>query len=138
MYSKVTWTEEDDYDDPLAPEGGAPAPLANRMNRVVVLKGMFTVEDLDKDASLLVELKEDVREEAETLGVVTSLQLYYVRHLSNCMEHPLTGAERGRWSDDDKIQRCILGSGMYPKDERPIFRREKSELRHPRSHYQLT
>ncbi len=39
---------------------------------------MFTLEDLEKDAALLLELKEDVREEAETLGQVTSVILYDV------------------------------------------------------------
>lgn len=48
------------------------------MNRVVVLKGMFHPSDLDKDPALLLELKEDVREEAETMGEVTSVILYDV------------------------------------------------------------
>lgn len=62
----------------MAPVGGAPKPGVNRMARVVVLKGMFTLPDLDKDPALLVELKEDVREEAETMGQVTSITLYDV------------------------------------------------------------
>ena len=48
------------------------------MNRVVVLKGMFVPADLEKEPELLLELKEDVREEAETLGTVTSVTLYDV------------------------------------------------------------
>jgi HIV Tat-specific factor 1 len=47
-----------------------------------VLKGMFTLEDLEKDAGLLLELKEEVREEAETLGTVTSVILYDVCNLA--------------------------------------------------------
>jgi HIV Tat-specific factor 1 len=39
---------------------------------------MFSREDVEKDPGLLVELKEDVREEAETLGQVTSIILYDV------------------------------------------------------------
>lgn len=61
-----------------APNDGAPLPGANRLNRVVVLKGMFSLDKLEKDPALLLELKEDVREEAETLGQVTSLVLYDV------------------------------------------------------------
>ncbi|WVR09154.1 hypothetical protein IAU60_006216 [Kwoniella sp. DSM 27419] len=76
MQNKVTWHSDDDSDDPAAPLGGAPAPLSNRFNRVVVLKGMFAPEDLDKEPELLLELKEDVREEAETLGQVTNVVLY--------------------------------------------------------------
>lgn len=41
---------------------------------------MFVLEDLEKDPALLLELKEEVREEAETLGQVTSVILYDVRY----------------------------------------------------------
>ncbi|WWD21076.1 hypothetical protein CI109_105557 [Kwoniella shandongensis] len=73
LSSKITW-HSDDEEDPAAPLGGA--PLANRFNRVVVLKGMFLPEDLERDPGLLLELKEEVREEAESLGQVTSVVLY--------------------------------------------------------------
>jgi HIV Tat-specific factor 1 len=75
---KLAWRSDDDEDDPLAPSEGAPKPGSSRLLRVVVLKGMFSKEEVDKDPSLLVELKEDVREEAETLGQVTSIILYDV------------------------------------------------------------
>lgn len=45
---------------------------------MVVLKGMFSLASLEKDPSLLLELKEDVREEAETMGQVTNVILYDV------------------------------------------------------------
>jgi len=50
----------------------------NKNSRVVVLKHMFTLEGLEKDASLLLDLKEDVREECSTLGEVTNVVLYDV------------------------------------------------------------
>jgi HIV Tat-specific factor 1 len=79
MNSKVTWHETDDAEDAmLGPAGGPPQRGDNRMNRVVVLKYMFKLEDLDKDPALLLELKEDVREEAESFGDVTSVILYDV------------------------------------------------------------
>lgn len=37
---------------------------------------MFTLEELEKDATLLLDLKEDVREECNTLGDVTNVVLY--------------------------------------------------------------
>lgn len=76
--SKITWRSDDESDDPAAPLGGAPAPINNRFARVVVLKGMFVLEELEKDPALLLELKEEVREEAATLGQVTSVILYDV------------------------------------------------------------
>jgi HIV Tat-specific factor 1 len=48
------------------------------MARVVVLRGMFTLPDLAKDPGMLLELKEEVRDEAATLGKVTSVILYDV------------------------------------------------------------
>ena len=63
----------------LGPVGAVPQRGENRMNRVVVLKYMFKLGDLEKDPALLLELKEDVREEAESLGEVTSVILYDVR-----------------------------------------------------------
>jgi hypothetical protein len=52
---------------------------ANKGGRVVVLKHMFTLEELTEDPSLLLDLKEDVREECATLGDVTNVVLYDVR-----------------------------------------------------------
>jgi HIV Tat-specific factor 1 len=52
---------------------------ANKNSRVVVLKHMFTLKELEKDPSLLLDLKEDVREECETLGEVTNVVLYDVK-----------------------------------------------------------
>jgi HIV Tat-specific factor 1 len=52
---------------------------ANKNSRVVVLKYMFTLQELEQDASLLLDLKEDVREECENLGEVTNVVLYDVR-----------------------------------------------------------
>jgi HIV Tat-specific factor 1 len=81
--SKVTWHSDDEEDDdPLGPAGGPPKPGQNRFNRVVVLKGMFAPADLDKDPALLLELKEDVRGECETMGQVTSCTLFDVSPLT--------------------------------------------------------
>ena len=39
---------------------------------------MFTLRELEEDPTLLLDLKEDVREECETLGEVTNVVLYDV------------------------------------------------------------
>jgi HIV Tat-specific factor 1 len=54
----------------------------NKNSRVVVLKYMFTLNELAEDASLLLDLKEDVREECSTLGDVTNVVLYDVSYLA--------------------------------------------------------
>ena len=43
-----------------------------------MLKHMFTLKELAEDASLLLDLKDDVREECESLGEVTNVVLYDV------------------------------------------------------------
>jgi HIV Tat-specific factor 1 len=52
--------------------------MMNKNSRVVVLKRMFTLEELEEDATLLLDLKEDVREECSSLGDVTNVVLYDV------------------------------------------------------------
>lgn len=42
---------------------------------------MFTLAELEEDTSLLLDLKEDVRDECSTLGEVTNVVLYDVSTL---------------------------------------------------------
>ncbi|KAG1457138.1 hypothetical protein G6F56_006674 [Rhizopus delemar] len=44
--------------------------------KIVILKNMYTQQELDDDPTLLLELKEDVRDECEKLGEVTNVILY--------------------------------------------------------------
>ncbi|KAJ2916788.1 hypothetical protein MD484_g3643, partial [Candolleomyces efflorescens] len=67
------WGDDDGFGP--QPDPGA-RPAAPLKSRVVVLKHMFRLEDLEKDATLLLDLKEDVREECSTLGEVTNVTLY--------------------------------------------------------------
>ncbi|GBE81197.1 hypothetical protein BKA93DRAFT_814173 [Sparassis latifolia] len=68
------WDDEDGFGPHITEEDKANA--TNKNNRVVVLKYMFTLDELEQDASLLLDLKEDVREECSTLGEVTNVVLY--------------------------------------------------------------
>ena len=72
------WDSEDELGPTLTAAGGF-GDQANKSGRVVVLKHMFTLDELDEDPSLLLDLKEDVREECATLGDVTNVVLYDVR-----------------------------------------------------------
>ena len=77
MHRKLEdWDDEDEF-GPSVTANDARA-IVNKNSRVVVLKHMFTLKELDEDASLLLDLKEDVREECETLGEVTNVVLYDV------------------------------------------------------------
>jgi HIV Tat-specific factor 1 len=64
------WDSSDDED--------ARAKPSTSKARTVLLKYMFAPEDIDKDPALLLDLKDDVREECETLGEVTNVVLYDV------------------------------------------------------------
>jgi len=67
------WDSDDDQANPRAPPP--------RFAKIVVLKHMFTLDELQEDPTLLIDLKEDVREECELLGEVTNVTLYGVRTL---------------------------------------------------------
>ncbi|KAF8320886.1 hypothetical protein DL93DRAFT_2216348 [Clavulina sp. PMI_390] len=69
MKSKLADWDSSDEDDPQAK---APASKS----RTVLLKHMFRLADLEQDPGLLLDLKDDVREECETLGEVTNVVLY--------------------------------------------------------------
>jgi HIV Tat-specific factor 1 len=66
MHRKLDWIEE---------QGGK---KTEKFAKIVILKHMYTLEELDQDPTLLLELKEDVREECEKLGEVTNVILYDV------------------------------------------------------------
>jgi HIV Tat-specific factor 1 len=74
------WDDEDGFGPAITPEDHTRA--ANKNSRVVVLKHMFTIQGLEEDPTLLLDLKEDVREECESLGQVTNVVLYDVSFLS--------------------------------------------------------
>lgn len=62
------WDSDDDHINPNA--------IQPRFSKIVVLKYMFTLTELQEDPTLLIDLKEDVREECELLGNVTNVTLY--------------------------------------------------------------
>ncbi|KAF8906559.1 hypothetical protein CPB84DRAFT_1835074 [Gymnopilus junonius] len=68
--------EEWGADDGFGPMPDPVEETAPKSSRVVVLKHMFSLEELEKDTSLLLDLKEDVREECSSLGEVTNVVLY--------------------------------------------------------------
>lgn len=60
-----------DDDDPQAV-----TETSNRWDKVVVLKHMFTLEELASDAAAMLEIKDDIREEGLKFGGVTNVVLY--------------------------------------------------------------
>ncbi|KAG8863479.1 hypothetical protein FRB96_008219 [Tulasnella sp. 330] len=98
MQSKLNdWDDEDGF----GPSSDVPITASSLalQGRVVVLKHMFTLKDLEDDASLLLDLKQEVREECETLGDVTNIVLY---------DKELDGVITVKFRDSVSAQACIL------------------------------
>ncbi|KAI0404794.1 hypothetical protein F4802DRAFT_597731 [Xylaria palmicola] len=70
--AKLADWDDDDADSPFAAQLGTNAPRG----RVVVLRHMFTLRELDEDPAALLEIKEDIRDECAKLGPVTNVVLY--------------------------------------------------------------
>ncbi|KAJ5450066.1 Splicing factor U2AF-associated protein 2 [Penicillium daleae] len=60
-----------DDDDPLARNN-----IPVRQDRTVVLKGLFTLEELQTDVEAILDIKDDVRTECSKIGEVTNVVLY--------------------------------------------------------------
>jgi HIV Tat-specific factor 1 len=54
---------------------GVPAK-GGKWDRVVILRHMFTLEELQEDPTALLDIKDDIREECAKLGPVTNVVLY--------------------------------------------------------------
>ena len=61
-----------DDDDPYPARGEA----ASRWDKTVILRHMFTLQELEEDPAALLEIKEDIRDECAKLGTVTNVVLF--------------------------------------------------------------
>ncbi|KAI1345108.1 hypothetical protein F5Y15DRAFT_17754 [Xylariaceae sp. FL0016] len=62
------WDDDDPY--------GGQLETNARRDRVVVLRHMFTLQELEEDPAAMLEIKEDIRDECSKLGAVTNVVLY--------------------------------------------------------------
>ncbi|KAI2640463.1 hypothetical protein GGS26DRAFT_538285 [Hypomontagnella submonticulosa] len=62
------WDDDDPY--------GGQLETAARRDRLVILRHMFTLKELEEDPAAMLEIKEDIREECSKLGAVTNVVLY--------------------------------------------------------------
>ncbi|KAG6845387.1 hypothetical protein H0H87_009734 [Tephrocybe sp. NHM501043] len=95
----LEWDDEDGFGPTITPEESAAAATAFQNSRVVVLKHMFTLEELAEDAALLLDLKEDVREECSSLGDVTNVVLY---------DKEIDGIMTVKFRDPISAKACLL------------------------------
>ena len=62
-----------DWDDD---EPSALMETSSRWDKVVILKHMFTLQELEEDSAAILDIKEDIREECTKLGEVTNVVLF--------------------------------------------------------------
>lgn len=108
-----------DDDDPSAlPD------TSSRWDKVVVLKQMFTLKELDEDPAALLDIKGDVRDECEKFGQVTNVVLYdkeedgvmTVRFGNAASAQACIKVFDGRWFDGRRVEAYIHdGSERFKK-----------------------
>jgi len=51
-------------------------PRSSKWDKVVILKHMFTLQEIDEDPAAILDIKQDIRDECAKLGDVTNVILY--------------------------------------------------------------
>ncbi|GAA6019170.1 hypothetical protein JCM8202_000920 [Rhodotorula sphaerocarpa] len=107
----------------------ANAAVSRKFRGVIVLEGMFSLKELDEDPALLLDLKEDVRDECATLGEVTNVTLY---------DKEEKGIMTVRFKDELAAQACMAKMNgrffggrtvsAYPMQGKMKFKKSGNEL----------
>ncbi|KAL3480148.1 hypothetical protein BJX99DRAFT_35712 [Aspergillus californicus] len=91
-----------DWDDD---EPAALVDTNSKFEKVVILKHMFTLQELDDDPAAILDIKEDIREECSKLGEVTNVVLY---------DKEQDGVVSVRFSSPEAAQNCVkLMNGRF-------------------------
>ncbi|KEF52735.1 uncharacterized protein A1O9_11152 [Exophiala aquamarina CBS 119918] len=116
MMSKLTdW----DDDDPQTLQD-----TSSKWDKVVILKHMFTLEELQEDPAAMLEIKEDIREECSKLGEVTNVVLFdkeeagvaSVRFSTAEAANACVRLMHGRWFDERQLEATVAtGTEKYKK-----------------------
>lgn len=96
-----------DDDDPYP----AQTQKESKWDKVVNLRHMFTLKELEEDPAALLEIKEDVRDECSKLGTVTSVTLYDLEP---------EGIVRVKFREAKSAQECINIMGGRHFDGRTV------------------
>ncbi|KAI9765266.1 MAG: hypothetical protein M1840_007465 [Geoglossum simile] len=82
----------DDDDSSILPD------TTSKWDKVVILKHMFTQQELEEDPAAILDIKEDVREECAKLGEVTNVVLF---------DKEVDGVASVRFADADAAKACV-------------------------------
>lgn len=98
------WGDEDDNPSTMN-------EVSSRFDKIVVMKHMFTLEDLAEDPAAYLDIKEEVREECEKFGQVTNVILY---------DKEPDGVITVRFSDKIAAQACVQMNDGRSFDKRKV------------------
>jgi HIV Tat-specific factor 1 len=114
-----------DWDDD---EPSAMHETSSRWDKVVILKHMFTLEELDEDPAAILDIKEDIREECAKLGEVTNVVLFDLEE---------DGVASVRFANAEAAMACVdLMDGRsfdgrlvkaYVADGKEVFKKSKKK-----------
>lgn len=79
-------------------EPSALTATSSRWDKVVVLKHMFTLQELEEDPAAILDIKEDIREECEKLGHVTNVVLF---------DKEVDGVSTVRFAESTAADACV-------------------------------
>ena len=111
---------------------------SSRWDKVVVLKQMFTQQELAEDPGAMLDIKEDIREECEKFGKVTNVVLYdkeeegivTVRFGNSQSADACVRAFDGRWFDKRQVEAFIAdGKERFKKSKKQGADDEDEEKR---------
>ncbi|KAJ5682258.1 nuclear mRNA splicing factor-associated protein [Penicillium macrosclerotiorum] len=89
----------DDDDPSTLPETNT------RFEKIVILKHMFTLKELEDDPAAILDIKEDIREECSKIGEVTNVVLY---------DQEIDGVVSVRFADPSAARQCVkVMDGRY-------------------------
>jgi HIV Tat-specific factor 1 len=118
-----------DDDDPSALHETGTGFGHSKPQKVVILKHMFTLEELAEDPAAILDIKEDIREECTKLGEVTNVVLYDLEP---------EGIASVRFKEEDSAWKCVqLMNGRafagqrveaYVSEGKERFRKSKEKV----------
>jgi len=73
-------------------------PVSNRWSKVVILKHMFTLQELEDDPTTILDLKQDIWEESEKIGTVTNVVIF---------DREPEGIVSVRFTNESSAEECI-------------------------------
>lgn len=135
FHTDVAYSRLADWDDD---DPSTMPDTSSRWDKVVVLKHMFTIKELDEDPAALLDIKEDVRDECEKIGKVTNVVLYdkeedgvmTVRFSNAVAAEACVRAFDGRWFDRRQVEAYIAdGHEKFKKSKKTDEGNEDEEAR---------